>query len=127
MPSSQRVVLVEDEQQQRDILTMLLESEGYSVIGVESAESALAEFTSRPASMVITDVKLPDMDGFTLFEKIRSAPGSSSIPFIFITGYNDPKTIDKVRSMQSVQYITKPFDLEQLVDIVKKSLPPIPA
>jgi len=124
MPNTLPVVLVEDEAQQRDILTMLLETEGYQVTAVESAEKALVVLQGKNAKMVITDVKLPDMDGFTLFDRVRANPGFGDVPFIFITGYNNPKTIERVKSLGAAGYVTKPYDLEKLVELVKQYLPP---
>jgi CheY-like chemotaxis protein len=123
MATKQTVVLVEDEAQQRDILTMLLETEGYEVVAVDSAEKALELLQDLTVHLVITDVKLPDMDGFTFFERVREVNAQPPIPFLFITGYNNPATIERVKSLGAAGYITKPYDLEKLVDIVRKFLP----
>jgi CheY-like chemotaxis protein len=123
MANNMTVVLVEDEAQQRDILTMLLETEGYEVAAVDSAEKALELLQDLTVNLVITDVKLPDMDGFTLFERVRAKNSVPPVPFLFITGYNNPATIDRVKSLGAAGYITKPYDLEKLVDVVRKFLP----
>ncbi len=117
------VVLVEDEAQQRDILAMLLETEGYSVAPVDSAEKALEVVGHQPVNMIITDVKLPAMDGFTLFDRVRGSSSTGQIPFIFITGYNNPSTIERVKTLGAAGYITKPYDLEKLVALVKEFCP----
>ena len=119
------VLLVEDEDQQREALTMLLEVEGYSVIGVPSAEAAMEHIQHATPGMVISDVKLTGADGFTLFESVRQRPSLGGVPFLFITAYNDPKAIEKIKRVGAVGYLTKPYNLEDLLATVKKFLPPV--
>jgi CheY-like chemotaxis protein len=121
---SRCLLLVEDEHQQRETLVMLFESEGYRVHATDSAETALELLSKTAPDLVVTDVKLIGMDGFTFFEKVRSGQAAEKIPFIFMTAYNDAGTIERVKQFGSVEYITKPFDLEDLLRIVReRSLP----
>ena len=120
------ILLVEDELEQRAMLAGMLESEGYRVAGVASAEEALDRLKEAKPDMIVTDVKLPGMDGFTLYEKILQQPASRQIPFLFITGYTDQRAIEAVKTLGAVAYITKPYDLEDLLHQVKEVLPPGP-
>ena len=117
------ILLVEDELQQREALEMLLDSEGYKVLAVDSAEQALETVAREHPTMIGTDVKLPDMDGITMFEQVREQPHLQHIPFIFITGYNDPEAIVRLKTLGGVGYVTKPYDLEVLLEMIKKFLP----
>jgi CheY-like chemotaxis protein len=124
MSAQSTILLVEDEHQQRDALTMLFESEGYAVLAAETAEKGLHFLQQTVPHLVVTDVKLPEMDGFTFFDQVRSKPALQRIPFIFITGYNDPAAIEEVKKLGAVGYITKPYELENLLQMVKNNLPP---
>ncbi len=117
------ILLIEDEHQQRESLVGMFESEGYDTVGVESAETALEQIARRLPDLIITDVKLTGMDGFTFFDAVREDPRWNAIPFIFITGYNDPAAIEHVKRLGALGYVTKPYDLENLISLVKRSLP----
>jgi CheY-like chemotaxis protein len=120
----QTILLIEDEAQQRDVLQLMFESQGFVVYPSESAEKALAYFQQSTPTVVVTDVKLGGGDGISLFEKIRSENRYKSVPFIFITGYNDPKAIERVKSLGGAEYLTKPYELETLMTMVQKHFPP---
>lgn len=102
---------------------MMFDVEGYHVIAVESAEVALARMRATQPDLVVTDVKLTGMDGFTFFEQVREDNTLLTVPFVFITGYNDPHAIAHVRTLGASGYVTKPYDLEDLLRVVKKILP----
>ncbi len=119
MTASRRLLIVEDEPQQRETLAMLFEGEGYSVRSTDSAEAAIDMFRTAPPHIVVTDVKLLGMDGITFFESVRGTDAGRNTPFIFMTAYNDLSAIDRVKRMGAVDYITKPFDLEELITLVR--------
>lgn len=113
------LLIVEDEPQQRDTLDTLFTAEGYSVRSTDSAEKAIQLLQESRPDLVVTDVKLLGMDGITFFEEVRKKEQFTSIPFIFMTAYNDAAAIERVKTFGSVEYITKPFDLEELISLVK--------
>jgi CheY-like chemotaxis protein len=117
------IVLVEDEDQQREALTMLLEVEGYKVQNFSSAEDALKKIGLSNTTLFISDIKLTGMDGFAFFEGVRSNPTYQNTPFIFISAYNDMNVINAMKVHNHVDYITKPYDLEDFITAVKKYLP----
>ena len=114
------LLIVEDEPQQRETLDMLFTSEGYAVRSTDSAEKAMELLNVSRPDIVVTDVKLIGMDGISFFETVRKGDGEKHIPFIFMTAYNDLAVIERVKSFGSVEYITKPFNLEDLLSLVKE-------
>jgi two-component system response regulator GlrR len=118
------ILLVEDEIQQREILQMMFESEGFEVMATSSAEEAFAYLRTAVPQLIVSDVKLGGVDGISMFEQLRKDARLAGIPFIFITGYNDPVAIERVRSFGSAEYVTKPYDLDALLERVRKQLPP---
>lgn len=119
----QSILLVEDEAQQREMLQLVLESEGYNVVGAETAEEALQHLSSNKPNMLITDVKLPGIDGFTLFDEVRKSNDIRQFPIIFITAYNDSKSAEHMKQFGASAYVTKPYNLEDLLKLVKELLP----
>jgi CheY-like chemotaxis protein len=119
------ILLVEDEDQQREVLTMLLEAEGYKVRGASSAEEVLKELGGLDFQLFISDVKLTGVDGFTFFSEVRKQPRFQNIPFIFISAYNDKNVIETITKHNLVDYVTKPYNLEDIISVVKKYLPSV--
>ena len=120
MSSGKAILLIEDEPEQRNILQMMLENEGYTVLCADSAEGGLQLIEQSKPQLVITDVKMSGMDGFTLFEHVREKLQMKDLQFIFSTGYNDPKTIREITKLNATAYITKPYDPLELIDVIAK-------
>lgn len=118
----QIILLIEDEHEQREALCMLFESIGYELHAKESAEEGLVLLESSLPDIIVTDVKLGGLDGISFFEQIRADDRYQKIPFIFITGYNDPVAIARVNSLGANGYITKPYELETLLEMVRTTL-----
>ncbi len=118
------ILLIEDEAQQREVLQLMFESEGFQVTAAESAEEALEYLRTSVPQLIVTDVKLGGVDGISMFEQIRQDAKLQSVPFIFITGYNDPVAIERVKSFGSAEYVTKPYELDDLLTRVKHHFPP---
>jgi CheY-like chemotaxis protein len=116
------LMLVEDEAEQRDVLTMMFEAEGYTVLNAETAEKALEVLKTSQTNLIVSDVKLPGIDGFTFYDRVRDMPSLKNVPFMFITGYNDPLSIAKVMKLGPVAYVTKPYNLEDLMTMVRANI-----
>jgi len=112
------ILVVEDDQKMRNALQMILNKEGYQVEALESAEEALERFRVRTYDLLISDIKLPGLDGMELLTAIRNFNPSTSI--IMITAY---ATVDQaVIAMKAgaEDYISKPFNLEEIKIVVRK-------
>lgn len=114
------LVLIEDEPQQREVVQMMFEVEGYNVLSSNSAEEALKYIEQSEPDVVVTDVKLTGMDGFSLFDHVRNTLQKDRLPFVFITGYNHPETIEKMTKSQGTAYVTKPYEPIDLLITVDK-------
>ncbi len=119
-----RILLIEDEPEQREVLNVVLGGLGYSLCTTDRAETAYDQLSDFSPDLIVTDVKLPGIDGFTFFEEVRSTPELEAVPFIFLTAYNDPQAIERLTSMTGVRYLTKPYEVEGLLDLIEKILPP---
>ena len=117
------ILLLEDETEQLELLGSVLEAEGYEIIGAESAEIALDELTRRRPDVILADVKLPHMDGFEFFHHLKKRPELSNIPVIFVTAFGEPTAIQEVVKL-GASYITKPYQIEGLLEAIQKVLQP---
>jgi CheY-like chemotaxis protein len=120
-----KILLVDDEEQLISIMANVLKDEGFDVKTMLSAEEALSAYTSFSPDLVISDVKMERMDGFAMFERVKSLPSNRSVPFIFLTGLDDRLGQQRAKSLGATAYVSKPFDVDDFVGIVKRIVPPV--
>src|SRR5918996_443495 len=109
----ERILVVEDEEPIRDLVQTALRFTGFTVESVASGPDALALARNDAWSLLILDVNLPGIDGFTLCRKLRD--GGDDVPVIFLTARDDPADLRAGFSGGGDDYLTKPFSLEELL------------
>lgn len=106
-----RLLVVEDDDRIRSVLRLALEDEGYEVIEATSGEAALRQFRTTPADMMIVDLMLGEMDGFTCIRDIRRI---SDIPIIIVSARADTHDIVAGLEAGADDYVTKPFQIKEV-------------
>ena len=84
-----------------------------------SRSQALAAVSVWKPDLILLDVMMPDMDGPTTFQKLKTLPATSSIPVIFMTAKVQPKEIESYKALGAIDVIAKPFDPMTLADTIK--------
>jgi two-component system response regulator HydG len=115
-----RVLVVDDEASARGGLEKLLTAEGYLVDSAEDGESALAHFNETAADVVVTDLKMPKMDGIELLRRLRDQ--DASVPVIVCTAFGDVSTAVQAMRAGAEDYLTKPIDFDALILAVERAL-----
>jgi len=116
------ILVVEDDETMRELLRLHLTSAGYAVrVASNGIEAGHAVLGITP-DLIITDVRMPHMDGFELVEALRQDPAMADIPVIFLT--IEGESYDRGASLGALEYLTKPIQLELLLKKVGKHLPP---
>ena len=116
----QTIYVVDDDEAMRDSMTWLLEGEGYKVACFESAEAFLKARHDAMRGCLVLDVRMPEMSGLELHEKLDAL--GSRLPIIFITGHGDvPMAVDTMKK-GAMDFIQKPFKEDQLLDLVERML-----
>jgi two-component system OmpR family response regulator len=120
--AAKRILLVEDEPDVAGLLKARLESNGYQVHVEESGRAALDEVHVLQPDLVILDLMLPDMDGYTVSELLRERYRSWAIPILMLTARDQPR--DKLRGYGSGgdAYLTKPYDAKELLGTIAQLL-----
>jgi two-component system chemotaxis sensor kinase CheA len=119
-PRPRTVLLVDDSPFFRDMLSPLIKAAGYQVISVGSAEQALAAAKSETRiDLVITDIEMPDMDGFELASALRANPRTSAIPIIALSAVVSADVIERGRAVGFHDFVAK-FDRTGLVAALKE-------
>lgn len=120
MKAKQVILIVDDEEGLREGLSKLLKTEGYAVLSAESGEQALKILQHAHIDLVLTDMRMPEMDGIELLKKIREQhPG---IGVIILTGYGQIESYIEAMNFGAIEYVSKPFKVNELKFIVNKVL-----
>jgi two-component system, LuxR family, response regulator FixJ len=114
MPRERSVYVVDDDEAVRDSLSVVLESKGYAVTSFGSAREFLAAAPSLSAGCLIVDIRMPEMDGLELQQRLIE--GDLGFPLIVITGHGDVPLAVRAMKAGAIDFIEKPFALEAILD-----------
>ena len=108
-----RILLVEDEENIRNVVKLNLEMEDYEVIETDNGKEAIRLFQEQHFDLLLLDVMLPEMNGFEICEQVRLS--NTTVPIIFLTAKDTPQ--DRISGLKkgADDYLTKPFNLEELL------------
>ncbi|MFN4067195.1 MAG: response regulator [Thermosynechococcus sp.] len=117
-----RILIVDDTPENVEVLTTLLQLEGYDVRGAISGQMALMGIEAEPPDVILLDIMMPDMDGYEVCQTLKENPKTKHIPIIFISALDD--VFDKVKAFEigAADYITKPFQQAEVLARVKNQL-----
>jgi response regulator RpfG family c-di-GMP phosphodiesterase len=119
-PERSRILVVDDEKVIREILADFLDMEGYVVHTVEDGVEALKELHRRSYNLVISDLKMPNMGGLELIQKITEE--SLPVLTVIMTGFGTVETAIEAMKRGAYDYILKPFKVEEVMHIVQRGL-----
>jgi two-component system cell cycle response regulator DivK len=120
---SRIILVVEDQEDNRQILRDLLDNAGYEMLEAENGEEALAAVAKRRPDLILMDIQLPVMDGYTATRTLKSSPQTSDIPIIVVTSYALSGDETKARESGCDAYVTKPYSPRALLAKIKEFLP----
>ncbi len=114
-PSHAEILIAEDSPTQAEKLRYLLEEDGYSVLVASNGRQALAEAHRRKPTLIVSDVVMPEMDGYTLCREIKRTEELKNIPVVLLTSLSDIRDIMKGLECGADNFIRKPYDNEYLL------------
>ena len=115
-----KILVVDDEEGARELFNIILSDEGYDVSLANSGEEALDMFKNGQFNLMITDIKMPTMDGIQLLQEIRKTGSKTDV--IMVTAYGEVESYLKAMSLGAAEYINKPIRIKELKRIVHKVL-----
>jgi two-component system cell cycle response regulator DivK len=120
MPERAKILYIEDNRDNRSLVRRVLESEGYDVTEAANAEDALSSLKAGFPDLILMDINMPGIDGYTLTAQIKSVPDYTSIPIIAMTA--NVMRGDRERSLQAGcdGYIQKPIDIDLLSQQIER-------
>jgi two-component system, cell cycle response regulator DivK len=119
---SQRILVIEDQADNRQILRDLLASANFEVIEAEDGETGLAAAAKHRADLILMDIQLPGLDDYEATRRLKADEGLKSIPIIVVTSYALGGDADKARAAGCDAYISKPYSPRQLLAKVREYL-----
>jgi two-component system, cell cycle response regulator DivK len=117
-----RILVVEDQEDNRQILRDLLSTTDYEVIEAENGEEALAAVAKQRPDLILMDIQLPILDGYEATRRIKANPALRHIPVIAVTSYALSGDEAKTRDAGCDAYVAKPFSPRQLLAKVRELL-----
>jgi CheY-like chemotaxis protein len=120
--SPQSILIIEDDLGQREALSHRLTKLGYEVRLADRGQEGLLMARRDPPHLVLLDLRLPDMEGFTLGEQLADDPVTCGVPVIALSGMERPDIIRRTRSAGCHYFVRKPYDPNALLVLIRSAI-----
>lgn len=114
------ILVVDDSAETTDMLGRLLQLEGAFVESARSGAEALEIARRKNFDLVVSDISMPEMDGYQLLQELRKLPSMANVPAVALTGYGRGADVERALEEGFAEHLTKPLDLDQLLQIVRR-------
>ncbi len=120
MNKNLNILIVDDDPSLRNMLSIVLKKEGYIIFSAENGKTAIKLLKKNHIDLIISDIKMPDISGIDLLQKVKTI--NQELPFILITAFSSTNDAIEAMKLGADDYITKPFNLDELKIIINKSI-----
>jgi CheY-like chemotaxis protein len=120
-----KILVIDDEGLVTTSLKQLLKKSGYDVDIANNGHVAMEKVGDHDFDLIVSDIRMPDINGVETVKKIREylrEAGKAPVPEILITGYADKETFEEAQQLKVADYIYKPFNINEFLDVIKKNL-----
>ncbi len=117
-----KVLFIEDDMVVRENTAELLELADYNVITAANGKSGLATARQEKPDIIVCDIMMPEMDGYAVLQALGEDPETRHIPFIFLSAKTEHKDIRRGMDLGADDYLTKPFEEEELISAIESRL-----
>lgn len=119
---TKKILLIEDDTVVRENTAELLELSGYEVIAVANGKMGVTTAKNSLPNLIICDIMMPELDGYGVLEQLALEPATRNIPFVFLSAKTEHKDIRKGMDLGADDYLTKPFDEQELISAIESRL-----
>jgi Response regulators consisting of a CheY-like receiver domain and a winged-helix DNA-binding domain len=116
---AKKILIVDDEPDIITTIEMMLESSNYTTITAQDGQEALEKVEKHSPDLLVLDINMPKVDGYTVFKKLRADPKFRDIPIIILTANTEYGDVKKCITEGVEAYLTKPFKTETLLGLMK--------
>jgi two-component system chemotaxis response regulator CheY len=113
------ILVVDDEPEYRLIVRSVLVSEGWDVLLAENGEEGLEKLKEAKVDLVISDIYMPVMDGIKFHRTVRALPQFESLPFLFVSAFDDQHTLDAVKDPRFEGFLRKARPVEEMIEWIR--------
>ena len=117
-----QILVIDDEEQYRQTVSNALRHSGYLVLEAESGEKGIEIAQNQAVDLIVSDVMMENLDGFGVLDRIRMDPGTSTVPFVFMTGLGDKASMRKGMTLGADDFLVKPFTGAELLTAIEVRL-----
>src|SRR6476646_1559017 len=117
-----KILVIEDEQPFREALLELLEIEGFEAIGAENGQAGVQLAQKHLPDLVLCDIQMPDIDGYSVLRSLRQDSRTATLPFIFLTAKGDKSEVRQGMELGADDYLTKPCTAAQVLNAIATRL-----
>lgn len=117
-----RVLLVDDNTTNLQVLFQALSPEGYELLIAQSGEQALESAREGRPQLILLDVKMPGIDGFETLRRLRADEETAGIPVVFLSAHANVESIEEGKALGAQGYFTKPFQFDEILAKVREIL-----
>ncbi|MEX2187849.1 MAG: response regulator [Pirellulales bacterium] len=117
-----KVLIIDDDEQIAEPLAFRLQKQGFHTLVAHAGEPGLAMARSERPSAVLLDLRLPDIDGFSVCEQLDSDPATCHIPIIILSGMERPDIIRRARAAGCTYFVRKPYDPNALLILIQSAI-----
>ncbi len=119
-----KILVIEDEESVRENILELLDAEGFEALAAKNGSSGVFLARAELPDLILCDVRMPELDGYGVLTALHAEPLTAKIPFIFLTAKAAKTDLSLGLDLGAKAYITKPFTLVELLQVIEQSLLP---
>lgn len=113
--AKKKILVVDDEQNIVDLLTIVLKGEGYDVLAANNGVEALKKAQKELPDLVILDVNMPQLDGWNVLSSLRASESTRAVPVLMCTNKDLVSDVERAEVLGATGYIAKPFEIERVL------------
>ena len=116
------ILIVDDDEALTEVLSIRLQRQGFETTTANSGEDGLAKARSQRPALVVLDLRLPDMDGFSICQELADSPETCTIPVIILSGMDRPDILRRARAAGCSYFVHKPYDPNALLLLIREAI-----
>ncbi len=121
-PKRPTILVIDDDEALSDVLSQRLRRQGFDTVTADSGTRGLAVAKTKCPSLIVLDLRLPDMDGFSICEKLADSTDTCDIPVIILSGMESPDIIRRARLAGCFYFVRKPYDPNALLVLIRQAI-----
>jgi CheY-like chemotaxis protein len=118
-----KILVIDDEPAVHRLLQIILEEEGFDIVGMEGQEGSGSAVSKSKPDLIILDIRMPEVNGLEILRMLKSDEDTHNIPVIILTASNRHDDQEKARRLGAERYLTKPFQPAELLKAVRAASP----